>query len=157
MHTHPGTTLEDAMTIMIEKYLRAETFKYKNDEGNIVNGDKWYFYDTEKFLNEEILHKSTIDAIILNAEDVALPSITDICYTGKGVQFEYNGQRYDITDTAHLKAALTSNRPIQYFWNKTRYLKYGGKASGQATIKALYLDTHGHTVPGVEISVKKNI
>ena len=145
------------MTIMLDKYLRAETFKYKNDEGDIVDGDKWYFYDTEKFLNEEILHRKDIDAVRLNAEDVPLPSITGISYTGQGVQFEYNGKRYDITDAAHLKAALTSGATLRWFWNKTRYLKYGGIPSAQVTITAQYIDTHGCAVPDVACTIKKNI
>lgn len=143
------------MTIMIDNYLRAETMKFKDESGSIQNGDKWYFFDTAKFLDEELLHKKTIEGIKLNADEVALPSIADICYTGKGIMFEYNGQKYDITDSAHLKAALTSGATIRYFWNKKLYRKYGGTTT--ATIKALYIDTHGKYVPDVECTINKNI
>ena len=63
--------------------------------------------------------------------------------------------RYDITDTAHLKAALTSGATLRWFWNKARFLKYGGTTT--ATIKALYIDTHGKVVPDVECTIKKNV
>lgn len=155
MHTHPWTTLENAMTIMIDNYLREETFKYKNDEGDIVDGDKWYFFDTAKFLDNEILHKSDINAIQLNLDDVELPNLVGIIYEGVGIQFEYDGKRYDVTDTAHLNTALTSGSPLRWFWNKDRFRKYGGTDS--VTITAQYVDTQGRTVPDVKLSVTKNV
>ena len=155
MHTHPWTTLEDAMTIMIDNYLREDTFKYKNDEWNIVDGDKWYFFDTSKFLNNEILHKSDIDAIQLNSDDVELPNNVGIIYEGVGIQFEYNGQRYDVTDTAHLTSALASAAPLRWFWSKARFRKYGG--TGSVNLTAKYVDTHGKAVPDVTLSVTKSI
>lgn len=155
MHNYPWTTLEDAMTIMLDNYLREETFKYKNDDWNIVDGDKWYFFDTDKFLNNEILHKSDIDAIQLTGDEVVLPSVPGIIYEGEGIQFEYGGQKYDVSDTSHLTSALTSDVSIRWFWNKPRFRKYGGTRS--ATIKAQYVDTRGKAVPDVSLTVKRNV
>lgn len=63
MHNHPGATLEDANTIMQERYLRAERFKYKDPEdGNIKDGEHWYFIDSDKFIQEEILHETEVKA-----------------------------------------------------------------------------------------------
>ncbi len=106
-------------------------------------------------MNGEILHKSDIDAIQLNSDDVELPSLTGIIYEGVGIQFEYDGKRYDVTDTAHLTAALASASPLRWFWNKTRYRKYGG--SGSVILTALYVDTHGKAVPDVKLSVTKTV
>ena len=106
-------------------------------------------------MNGEILHKSDIDAIQLNSDDVELPALTGIIYEGVGIQFEYDGKRYDVTDTAHLTAALASGAPLRWFWNKTRCRKYGG--NGTVILTAHYVDTHGKTVPDVKLSVTKTV
>ena len=74
---------------------------------------------------------------------------------GMGVQFDFEGKRYDIIDTAHLIAALTSGTPIHYFWNKERFLKYGGTTS--VAIKVLYIDTHGKFVSDVVLEMSKKV
>ena len=84
-----------------------------------------------------------------------LPNLIGIIYEGVGIQFEYDGKRYDVTDTATLTAALTSGSPLRWFWNKDRFRKYGGTDS--ATITAQYVDTQGRTVPDVKLSVTKNV
>ena len=110
---------------------------------------------TASFLNGEILHKYDIDAIQLNSDDVELPALTGIIYEYVGIQFEYDGKRYDVTDTAHLTAALASGAPLRWFWNNARCRKYGG--SGSVILTALYVDTHGKAVPDVKLSVTKTV
>ena len=101
------------------------------------------------------MHKSDIDAIQLNSDDVELPNNVGIIYEGVGIQFEYNAQRYDVTDTAHLTSALASAAPLRWFWSKARFRKYGG--TGSVNLTAKYVDTHGKAVPDVTLSVTKSI
>ena len=101
------------------------------------------------------MHKSDIDAIQLTGDEVVLPSVPGIIYEGEGIQFEYGGQKYDVSDTSHLTSALTSDVSIRWFWNKPRFRKYGGTRS--ATIKAQYVDTRGKAVPDVSLTVKRNV
>ena len=62
------------MTIIVNNYLRAEKFKYKNDAGQIVDGDYRYFFDMDKLIKTELLQSSKINSIQLNSDDVALPN-----------------------------------------------------------------------------------
>lgn len=65
MKTHPGVTLEGANTILQENYLREEKYKYLDEsDGSIKEGGEWYFFDTDKFFEYEVLHKAEVDAAL---------------------------------------------------------------------------------------------
>ena len=155
MKNHSWSTLEDAMTIMINNYLTEDTFKYKNDNGNIVNWEKWYFFNTDKFIKNEILSQASINSIQFNSNDVQLPSDNWLCYVWKWIQFEYNGQRYDVCNQAMLNQAITSWNNIQRYWNKDSFLKYWGTTN--VNFKVYVLDKNGKIIPDVSLDVNKNI
>lgn len=64
----------------------------------------------QKLLDVELLQSKAINNVQLNSDVVKLPSGKGICYVGKGIQFEYNGQRYDATSAnqSQLNQALKS-------------------------------------------------
>ena len=151
MWTHPWITAEDAMTIIVNNYLRAEKFKYKNNSWQIVDWDYRYFFDVNKLMKTELLQSSKINSIQLNWNDVALPNPKWICYTWKWIQFEYNGKRYNVSDQSTLNQALKSWN-IKWYWNKKTFLKYGWKWS--ASFDVHLVDKDGKKIPDIEI---KNI
>ena len=152
MHNHSWSTLEDAMTIMINNYLTEDTFKYKDDDWNIKNWWKRYFFNTDKFIQQEILQTSKINAISLNSDDVELPSDGWLCYVWKWIQYGYNWQRYNITDKSKLVELISSWKNIKRYWNKKTFLKYGWKNS--ASFDVYVMDNSWKLVPDVQL---KNI
>ena len=112
MSNHPGITAEDAMTIIVNNYLIEEKFQYKDESTNynLVDGGEWYFIDMQKLLDVELLQSKAIDNVQFNSDLVKLPSCKGLCYVGKGIQFEFNGQKYDATSAnqAVLNQALKS-------------------------------------------------
>ena len=102
------------MTIIVNNYLREETFQYMDETTNfeLVDGDKWYFVEIEKLLNNELLQADKLDALQFNADEVELPAGKGISYTGMGVQMEFNGNRYDMTASNQtvITEALMSGR-----------------------------------------------
>lgn len=158
MANHPGITAEDAMTIIVNQYLREETFQYMDEttNGQLVDGGKWYFIEIQQLLDHELLQADQLNTLQFNADEVELPFSQGLCYAGIGVQFEYKGQRYDCIEAnlAILKEALKSGS-IKWYWNKDRFRKYGGTTS--ATLKAYIMDCNYNSIPDLQLEVTKYI
>ena len=166
MAAHPWITAEDAMTIICENYLREETFQYMGQpqrwkqngaaNGQLVDGGKWYFIEIQKLLDHELLQADQLNSLQFNADEVELPFSQGLCYAGIGMQFEYEGQKYDCVETnlATLKEALKSGA-IKWYWNKSRFRKYGGTDS--ATLKAYIIDCNYNSIPDLQLKVTKKI
>ena len=146
------------MTIICDNYLREETFQYKDEttNGQLVDGGKWYFFEIQQLLDHELLQADQLNSLQLKADEVELPSGKGLCYAGIGVQFEYDGHRYDCIETnlATLQEALKSGA-IKWYWNKDRFRKYGGTTS--ATLKAYIMDCNYNRIPDLQLEVTKNI
>ena len=166
MANHPGITAEDAMTIIVNQYFREETYQYmgkpqrgKQDEaknGQLVDGGQWYFIEIQQLLDHELLQADQLNSLEFNADEVELPFNQGLCYAGLGVQFEYEGQKYDCIEAnlSTLKEALKSDS-IKWYWNKDRFRKYGGKDS--ATLKAYIIDCNYNRIPDLQLEVTKYI
>ena len=146
------------MTLIVNHYLREETFQYMDETTNfeLVDGDKWYFIEIEKLLNKELLQADKLDALQFNADEVELPAGKGICYTGMGVQMEFNGKRYDMTagNLAVIQEALMSGN-AKWFWTKDRFKKYGG--SGKTSLSVLVVDKEGKKIPKFQLSISKTV
>lgn len=167
MKTHPGTTLEGANTILQENYLREETFKYVDDSegGAIKDGGLWYFFDTDKFFECEVLHKEAVDAAL---EEIAgqagnegsggvcveLPSGYGLCYTGPGIQFEFGGTRLDMTEenrAAFEIAWKADPASVKWYFNSASTAAFG--ASGSVNIEVRVLDKDARLIPDISRTV----
>jgi len=152
-------TLEGANTILIDKYYIEEPYYYKDIDGEIKEGGKWYFIDAEKFLEEEVLRKSevlrAIDSSAPPQNDIALPSGAGLCYSGMGIMFEVEGQSYSMTEANRhtLEEAVRSGKEIFWTWSKTLSLKQGGPAT--PSIEVRYLDTKARVIPDLQITITK--
>ena len=156
MHNHPGATLEDANTIMQERYLRAERFKYKDPEdGKIKDGEHWYFIDSDKFIKAEILHEAEVSAAF-QGDIQSLPSQWGLYYEGKGIQFTVGGQTYDMTEENRsiLESAVKTGQEITWSYNSDRARKYG--VAGENTITVRVMDRQARLVPDVSMTVQIN-
>ena len=168
MKTHPGVTLEGANIILQENYLREETFKYVDDsDGSLKDGGQWYFFDTDKFFEYEVLQKEAVDAAVAEIAGqagndgnwagygaVALPSGYGICYTGPGVQFEAGGTRYDMTEEnrASFETAWTADpSAIKWYFSPESASAFG--ASGRTEITVRVLDTQARLIPDISRTV----
>ena len=156
MYNHPNTTLEDASTIMQNKYFLPETFKYKDTDWTIKNGGTWYFFNSDKFRDEELLHKSEIEAVQLSSDIVQLPSGIGLCYEWAWIQFEYNWLKYDFTEENKSKFMdIVANNDIKWFWNKESWQKYEWDWS--AVFNVYVLDTQWKKLPDTQLKVKKSV
>ena len=147
---YPWTTLEDANTILINKYYIEQPYYYKDTDWSIKEWGKWYFIDVNKFINEEILHKSSVEAIQLNSDDVELPSFPWLCYEWYWIQFECDWKRYDCTEDSKLINFIKQKKTIKWFSNKKRFLQYWWK--WVADIKVFYLNTNWEIIPDLQIN-----
>ena len=147
---YPWTTLEDANTILINKYYIEQPYYYKDTDWSIKEWGKWYFIDVNKFINEEILHKSSIEAIQLNSDNVELPSFPWLCYEWYWIQFECDWKRYDCTEDSKLINFIKQKKTIKWFSNKKRFLQYWWK--WVADIKVFYLNTNWEIIPDLQIN-----
>lgn len=142
------------MTLIVNNYLREETFQYKDETTNfeLVDGGKWYFIEIERLLNNELLQKEQMEALQLKGDEVQLPKAKGIGYSGKGVQFEYGGKRYDATATnlAVLQEALQTG-DVPFYWNRDRFRKYGGTTD--ATIDVYVTDKAGRKIPDLSLHI----
>ena len=159
MHNHPGTTLEDANTIMQERYLREETFKYKDPaDGLVKNGGKWYFIDSDKFIEEEILHKAEVLALLNNAPGsqsiIELSGFPGACYEGPGIYFSVDGTTYEMTgaNRGTLESAVRSGSAVSWTYSADRARKYG--VSGGKTITVHVMDKQARLIPDVSMTVQ---
>ena len=110
----------------------------------------------QPLLDNELLQKDRINATQFNTADVELPSGKGICYIGRGIQMEYNGERYEMCDD-HLdiiKEALKSDE-IKWYWNMDRFKKYGGTDS--VTLDVHIVDKAGEFIPNLHLSILKNV
>ena len=166
---YPWTTLEDANTILINKYYIEQPYYYKDTYWSIKEWGKWYFIDVEKFLEEEVLRKSEVLRAIDSSappqndngaagqndnQAIALPSGAGLCYSGMGIMFEVDGQRYPMTETNRqiLEEAVKSGKDISWSWSKILSLKQGGPAT--PSIEVRYLDTKARIIPDLCFSVE---
>ena len=158
MANHPGITAEDAMTIIVNQYLREETFQYMDEttNGQLVDGGRWYFIEIQQLLDHELLQADQLNSLQFNADEVELPFSQGLCYAGLGVQFEYESEKYDCIEAniSTLKEALKSGN-IKWYWNKDRFRKYGGTDS--ATLKAYIIDCNYNRIPDLQLEVTKYI
>lgn len=162
MRNHPGTTLEDASTILQDEYLRVEKFKYKDTDGVIKEGGDWYFFDSDKFLKSEILHEAEIKQILTDAaktisegssSSVSLPAYPGLIYSGPGIFFAVDGTTYEMTSENQtvFESAIKSGSDIQWSYNPNRVTEYG--ISETNTIVVQFVDTKAQVVPDVSVSI----
>ena len=154
MSNHPGTTLEGANTIMQQNYLLEDTFKYKDPEDGVIkDGGTWYFFNTEKFLKEEVLHRAEVEAA-LDGSPQSLPSMGGLYYEGKGIQFSCGGQTYDMIEDNRsvLENAVKSGQEIQWTYSPDRARKFG--VSGNNTVTVRVMDKQARFIPDISMSVQ---
>jgi len=146
------------MTIICDSYLREETFQYKDEttNGQLVDGGQWYFIEIQQLLEKELLLSDQLNSLQFDGEEVELPLGPGLCYTGKGIQFEYEGKRYLTSEAnqAILTEALKSGT-AKWYWNKTLSKKCGGKDS--ATFNAYIVDKSGRRFPNLHLEINKPI
>lgn len=160
MKTHPGTTLEGANTILQENYLREEKFKYVDEtDGSIKEGGEWYFFDTDKFFEHEVLHKADVDtALAAFSDDKPLPSGYGLCYIGPGIQFEVAGTSYDMTEAnrAKFEAAWKADpASVKWYFNPASAAAFG--ASGSVNVQVRVLDKDARLIPDISRTVSVNL
>ena len=158
MASHPWITAEDAMTIIANNYLREETFQYKDETTNWGLKDWWkrYFIEMQNLLNNELLQSDKIENLQFNSDNIQLPSGQWICYTGVGIQFEFEWKKYMTTDTNQsiLNQALKSWN-IKWYWNRDTFKKCGGKDN--AKINAYVVDREWKRIPDLHLNITKSI
>ena len=156
--SHPWITAEDAMTILANNYLREETFQYKDEttNGKLVDWWKRYFIEMQNLLNNELLQSDKIENLQFNSDNIQLPSGQWICYTGVGIQFEFEWKKYMTTDTNQsiLNQALKSWN-IKWYWNRDTFKKCGGKDN--AKINAYVVDREWKRIPDLHLNITKSI
>ena len=159
---------------MQERYLRPETFKYKDDDGTIKDGGTWYFYDSDKFFDAEILHKADILSAFSaaaptasatnNTASINLPTFRGLVYSGPGICFTTGGTTYDMTEAnrATLEAAVKADQPISWSYSPALARKHGAgnpsapgsSATPSAIVTIRILDTHAQTVPDLSFTIQ---
>ena len=144
------------MTIISEKYLIEDTYRYKDpDDGQLKDGGKWYFFDTDKFLKDEVLHREAVEAALsgIAQEDIELPSTCGLTYEGAGIRFTTEGETYDMTEEnrAALEDAVKSGNEVTWLYSPLRARKYG--ISGNITITVSVMDKAGDLVPDVSLTL----
>ena len=158
MANHPWITAEDAMTIIVNNYLKREKYQYKDETTNreLIDGDYRYFIDMQKLLKSELLQSDKIEKIQFNSDLVSLPSGPWICYTGKWIQFEYEWKRYNVTseNQSILNQALKSWN-VKWYWHKDSFKKYGWTNS--ANFDVYVVDKSWKKIPNAHLSISKAI
>ena len=159
---------------MQERYLRGEKFKFKYEDGSIKEGGDWYFFDSEKFFDAEVLHKADIlDAFsaaapavsaINNTASINLPTFRGLVYYGPGICFTTGGTTYDMTEAnrATLEAAVKADQPVSWSYSPALARKHGAgnpsapgsSATPSATVTIRILDTHAQIIPDLSFSVQ---
>lgn len=154
------------MTIIVNEYFREETYQYigqpqsgKNNEaadGQFKDGGQWYFIEMQQLLEKELLQADQLNSLQFDSEEVALSLGPGLCYTGKGIQFEYEGKRYLTSEAnqAILTEALKSGT-AKWYWNKTLSKKCGGKDSAQ--LHAYIVDKEGKRIPDLHLEINRSI
>lgn len=156
MGNRAGLTPVDAMEIIVNNYLREETFQYMDETTNweLTDGGKWYFLKMDELLNNELLQASKLESLALQGDDVALPQGKGICYMGKGVQFEVDGVRHNLSDTSALTAALKAG-DARWYWNRRLFRKQGGTTNTELDV--YITDLNGEKIPDLHLTITKTI
>lgn len=156
MGNRAGITPVDAMEVIVNNYLREETFQYMDETTNweLADGGKWYFLKMDELLNNELLQAGKLETLNLAGDDVALPQGKGICYVGKGVQFEVDGTRHNLSDASALSQALKAGN-AHWYWNRSLWRKQGG--TNQAELDVYVTDLNGKTIPDLHLTVTKNV
>jgi len=149
--------------------LRADTFRYKDADGTIKPGGTWYFFDSDKFFNAELLHKEEIVQVLSSAvpassasessPSIVLPFYPGLIYSGPGVFFSVNGKEYEMTEASRsaLEEAVKSDAAISWRYSPGRARKYGvgaQAADAGSSITVRILDTKAQVVPDISFSVE---
>ena len=150
------STAVDAMDVIVNKYLREETFQYKDSTTNwqLVDGGQWYFIKAEELMDNELLQAEKLERLTLNGDDVELPFGRGICYLGKGVQFELDGVRHDISETAALTEALKAGS-AKWYWNRRAFRRYGD--ADIVDLHVYVVDKNGEKFPDLELNITKPV
>ena len=154
------------MTIIVNQYLREETYQYIGEpkrgkqneaaDGQFKDGGQWYFIEIQQLLEKELLLSDQLNSLQFDGDEVELPLGPGLCYTGKGIQFEYEGKRYLTSETNQtiLTEALKSGT-AKWYWNKTLFKKCGGKDSAQ--LHAYIVDKEGKRIPDLHLEINRSI
>ncbi len=143
------------MTVITERYLREDAYRYKDTDGQIKDGGKWYFFYTDKFLKDEVLHREAVEAALsgIAQEDIELPSTCGLTYEGAGIRFTTEGETYDMTEEnrAALEDAVKSGNEVTWLYSPLRARKYGISGNITITITVSVMDKAGDLVPDVSL------
>ena len=150
------------MDIIVNRYLSKETLKIRVDtiwsssNPTLIEAENSpaYFLKTQELMENELLQAEKLERLTLSGDDVELPFGRGICYIGKGVQFELDGARHDITDTEALTAAL-KNGNARWYWNRRAFRRYGNDSS--VDLHVYVVDKNGEKFPDLELNVTKPV
>ena len=152
----------DAMDIIVDKYLREETLKIRVDtiwtssNPTLIEAENSpaYFIKTQELMDNELLQAEKLERLTLNGDDVELPFGRGICYLGKGVQFELDGVRHDISDSEALSEALKAGN-AKWYWNRRAFRRYGD--ADTVDLHVYIVDKNGEKFPDLELNVTKPV
>mgnify|MGYP006988996775 FL=1 len=86
-----------------------------------------------------------------DSQVIALPAAKGLCYVGKGISFEVDGQVLPMTEANRfaLERAVKSGKDISWTWSRILSLKQGGSAT--PTFEVRYLDTKARVIPDLQL------
>ena len=152
------TTPADAMEIISDKYFNEDFCKIygKSTNWQITEAEDCQinYFMIWDFLRNELLLEGKGNDITLNGDDVELPFGRGICYLGKGVQFELDGVRHDISETAALTEALKAGN-AKWYWNRRAFRRYGDANS--VDLHVYVVDKNGKAFPDLELNITKPV
>ncbi len=151
----------DAMDIIVDRYLRMEKLLFTEDTVWSANptlieaeNSPAYFIKTQELMDNELLQAEKLERLTLNGDDVELPFGRGICYLGKGVQFELDGVRHDISETAALTEALKAGN-AKWYWNRRSFRRHGDADS--VDLHVYVVDKNGEKFPDLELNITKPV
>ncbi len=151
----------DAMDIIVDRYLRMEKLMFTEDTVWSANptlieaeNSPAYFIKTQELMDNELLQAEKLERLTLNGDDVELPFGRGICYLGKGVQFELDGERHDIGDVAALTEALKAGN-AKWYWNRRAFRRYGD--ADTVDLHVYVVDKNGEKFPDLELNIIKPV
>ena len=148
------------MTLITNNYLQKELCLFTerlNEDTLIVTTSEdcvQYRFLPQKFLDNELLQAEKLERLNLNGDDVELPFGRGICYLGKGVQFELDGVRHDISETEALTMALKAGN-AKWYWNRRAFRRYGDTDS--VDLHVYVVDKNGEKFPDLELNITKPV
>ncbi len=151
----------DAMDIIVDRYLRMEKLMFTEDTVWSANptlieaeNSPAYFLKTQELMDNELLQAEKLERLALNGDDVELPFGRGICYLGKGVQFELDGVRHDISETAALTEALKAGN-AKWYWDRRAFRRYGD--ADTVDLHVYIVDKNGEKFPDLELNITKPV